>query len=312
MLESLKNVALTGLNFFFASKARLVLFLVLLFTPILMLTKIIKDHHPSSFTVMVTNLEETSGGSGSIIWTSSDKSLVLTNAHVCDVLNKRGGIVKKEDGSKYMAYGYRKSNLHDLCAISVAADLGSTIALADHAPVMYSEAIVTGHPALLPNVINKGAFGDRKIIEVLTGFRPCSPKDYESEENAFYCIFAGGVPIITTYESLTVSAIIMGGSSGSAVLNDQGDLSGVVFAGSGKGLSYAYIVPYEYVSTFIKKELTNEAEFVKVPLVGGDVERQEKTQKAKRNLYTECSREKPTYKACLILEQDLGLRGLKE
>lgn len=45
----------------------------------------------------------------------------------------------------------------------------------------------------------------------------------------------------------------MPGSSGSMVLNENNELSGLVFAGLGRDISYALIVPTEYIIDFLSK-----------------------------------------------------------
>lgn len=306
-MNQIKQVALTVLSFFFESKARFVLFLVLLLLPLAMGTKLLQDSHPSSFTVMVTRMDEQSGGSGSVVYSSRDKSVVLTNAHVCDVLNKKGGLVKKEDGTKYMVTAYKKSEFHDLCAVWVAADLGQTVNLADKSPKSYTEAIITGHPALLPNIINKGSFGERKIVEIMVGIKECTKQNIKTEEDAVLCFLIGGIPVIKTYESVVVSAMIMAGSSGSAVLDQNGKLAGVVFAGQGGGLSYAFVVPYEYVSIFINEELKVPTQLTRVPLEGKEAESHEEVLEAKRKLLSECKKDnKVINKICATLSTDIG------
>jgi S1-C subfamily serine protease len=310
VLTKLRDAFVVGLSFFFESRAKFFLLLLLLAAPAAMLTHIVNDSHPASFTVMITDMSEQSGGSGSIIANTANKSIILTNAHVCDVLNDAGGLVKKEDGSKYMVTGYHKSKFHDLCAVWVAADLKSSVSLADKAPASYSEATITGHPSLLPNVINKGSFGERKFIDVMTGVKKCTKKNVRTEEDALYCVFFGIIPVITTYESVTVSAMIMGGSSGSAVLNDKGELSGVVFAGQGNGLSYAFIVPFEYVSIFINEELRVPTELTKVPLEPSEEEEETVTQEevfeSKKRISSLCNSDnKKAKEVCAIFRQDV-------
>jgi len=305
-MNRIKELALMVLKFFFESKPRFVLFLLLLVIPAIMLVKLIEGSHPSSFTVMVTRMDELSGGSGSVIYASRDKSIVLTNAHVCDVLNKAGGVVKKENGTRYMISGYRKSEFHDLCAVYVAADLGGTVKLAEKAPDSYSEAIITGHPALLPNIINKGSFGERKIIDIMIGMRACTEENVKSEEDAIICSLVGGLPIIKSFESVVVSAMIMAGSSGSAVLNSNGELSGVVFAGQGQGLSYAFIVPFEYVSLFLREEMNIPKEITKVPLETEKNNKHEEVMEIKKKLINECRKEnKKIKRMCTIVSKDL-------
>ena len=213
------------------------------------------SRHPSSFTVMITNRAGTGGGSGSVVETSPSESKILTNAHVCEGALKRGGVVTKVDGEKHLVTGYYLSDEHDLCLVTVAADLHSKVEIADQAPSLYEEATITGHPSLMPNVINKGLFGGRMIIEIMTGMRKCTKEEMEDPAKGFFCMLLGGLPVIKSFEAATVSATIMPGSSGSAVLNSKNELSGVVFAGNSRGLSYALIVPYEAVRNFLSKEM---------------------------------------------------------
>jgi S1-C subfamily serine protease len=261
MAQYIRNLAFKVINSLTNSTVGLAIFLALVVAPLIGFYLAVNNVPPASFTVSITNLEENSGGSGSIIYTSKTLSKVLTNAHVCDVLNVKGGLVRKEDGTKFLARGYIKSAYHDLCVISVAGDLGQTLKLASSAPGLYSEALITGHPALLPVQLMGGRFGDRKIIQIVSGTVPCTDEDFKNPEIAQYCMFIGAKPIFKTFESQVVSAMIMAGSSGSAVLNTKGELSGVVFAGNSGGLSYAFCVPYAYVAYFLDTELkTNTTE----------------------------------------------------
>lgn len=210
---------------------------------------------PSDVTAMITTLDGRGGGSGVVISTSTSQSVILTNFHVCDGALRKGGKVRMVSGEEHIVTGYAAALEHDLCMVTVAADLKNSVTLASSAPKAYSEATITGHPSLMPNVITKGHFGGREIIPVMTGVRECTEKDNKNPETAPFCQFFGVAPIITNYESQIVTATIMAGSSGSAVLNGSGQLSGLVFAGNAEGLSYAYIVPYEAVKNFIDLDL---------------------------------------------------------
>lgn len=211
-------------------------------------------NHPQEFTVMITNLTESGGGSGSVVKTSKYESIILTNRHVCEGALKQGGLVKTVSGKKHLVTGYVTATEHDLCAVTVAADLKNTVKVSDKGPEMYDKTIITGHPNLLPNMITTGVFSDRIIISVMMGARKCTEADRQDPKNAAFCAFFGIVPIIQHFEAQVSTATIMPGSSGSAVLNGDGDLVGVAFAGSGRSLSYAFIVPYEAVLQFLNNE----------------------------------------------------------
>jgi S1-C subfamily serine protease len=204
-------------------------------------------------TVMITSMNERSGGSGVIVGNNDNFSYVLTNKHVCGVAAK-GGLVKTTTGQNHTIISYKESNTHDLCLISVLAQLKGKVTLAKAPPQMYERATVSGHPALLPNVLTEGHFSGNKVIDVFLGMRPCTEEEKEDEKTAGICFFFRGLPVVETYETVLVTATIMPGSSGSAIYNSSKELSALVFAGSGD-IGYAFAVPYEYVSYFLNKEV---------------------------------------------------------
>lgn len=208
--------------------------------------------HPSSVTVMITNFAGNSGGSGVVVYNSKSESIILTNKHVCMVAKKNGGKISLTNGKEHLIIDMVGDRYHDLCLVRVGADLGQSIQIAKKAPELYSPSTITGHPALMPNVITNGHFGGKQIISVVVGTKPCTAEDIKTEEGAFFCLFFGAIPIIKQFESQIVTATIMAGSSGSAVLNADGELAGLVFAGNARGLSYAYIVPFEFVHHFVE------------------------------------------------------------
>lgn len=206
----------------------------------------------SANSVKVTNMAGNHGGTGIILRSTPTASLVLTNSHVCGVVEE-GGMVSGQAGS-FMVTSYKKSQVHDLCLIRVSGDLKGRVKIANRPPVPYKElALISGHPALYPNVKTVGHFSGRQSIAILVGFKACTDEDLQDPDKAGLCIMIGGLPIIKNFDSVLVTATIMPGSSGSAVYNSDMELSGVAFAGAGT-LGYAWTVPYEYVKAFLGKE----------------------------------------------------------
>lgn len=203
-------------------------------------------------TVKVTNLTSDSGGSGSIVKVSETKSEVLTNAHVCGVV-KDGGLVHTYDHKVYFVSSYRISQMHDLCLITIQANLIHAASISDWSPVKFEESTVAGHPRLLPTILTKGFFSDRLIVKIMSGVRDCQEEDKNDPDTAFFCSMFGKVPVIKTYETMVVSSLIQPGSSGSAVYGSAGKISAVIFAGSGD-LGYGLAVPHEYVYNFLEYE----------------------------------------------------------
>jgi len=205
---------------------------------------------PESSSVMITNRKGNSGGTGIILNSSRSESQILTNKHVCGVV-ENGGVVRTRS-SNYQVVSYLTSDRSDLCLLTVAADLKINTKVAQQPPAVYSSAHISGHPRLLPNVITHGHVSDKRIIEVFTGIRACTEEE-AGGQLGLLCMIFGGMPVIESYESTLVTATIQPGSSGSGIYNDNNELIGVVFAGSGD-LGYAWTVPYEQVTNFLYKD----------------------------------------------------------
>jgi S1-C subfamily serine protease len=258
--------------------------------------------------VKITNMAGNHGGTGIILKSSPTSSLVLTNSHVCGVVEDAGGKVAGVYGT-FAVTEYKKSETHDLCLIKVSGDLMGEVKLANRPPRPYSEvALISGHPALYPNVKTVGHFSGRSNISILVGFKPCTEEDAADEAKAPYCFMLGGLPIIKQYDSVLVTATIMPGSSGSAVYNDKMELSGVVFAGAGD-LGYAWTVPYEYVKNFLQKE-ARTLKYTKpsnVLSLFPEGEKKAKEKESMQKLQTLCeSADKSKMKSlCAILNSDM-------
>lgn len=206
----------------------------------------------SATSVMITRYDGRSGGSGVILSSGKNSSKILTNAHVCEVV-KNGGIVRS-DTTKGVVKSYKVSELHDLCLITTNNNFKVNTVIAEEAPEFYEDSAVVGHPALMPTIVTKGVFSQKELITVLVGARPCTEEERNNERTAIICFFFGAMPMVRTFEAQVVSSTIMPGSSGSPVFNTRGEISGLVFAGSGN-FGYAYVVPLEYISNFIEHEL---------------------------------------------------------
>lgn len=207
------------------------------------------DVHNTS--VMITNREQNHGGTGIIFKSTTEKSYVLTNAHVCKLV-ENGGLVLTNTGGTFQVNSVKISEVSDLCMLTVLNNLKYDTYLAKRSPELYDDVMISGHPALMPNIISKGHLSGQSIIQVMTGIRPCTQ---EEQETSLICAFVGGMPIVKSYQSRLVSATIMPGSSGSGVYSKSHKLIGVVFAGQGD-FGYGWTIPYEQVVNFILNEST--------------------------------------------------------
>lgn len=218
-------------------------------------TKTIKPKTGAEYSltsVMITRYDGRSGGSGVILSSSKNSSKILTNAHVCEVIAK-GGIVRS-DTARGVVKSYKVSDVHDLCLITTNNNFKVNTVVAQETPELYQDAAVVGHPALMPTIVTKGVFSQKELITVVVGSRPCTDEEKTDSRTGVICFFMGAMPLIRTFEAQVVSSTIMPGSSGSPVFNMNGEISGLVFAGSGN-FGYAYVVPFEYISNFLEFEV---------------------------------------------------------
>lgn len=227
---------------------------------------VVRPQNASEFaqtSAMITVKDESSGGSGVILKSGEKESIILTNKHVCEVI--QGGGVVNTSGKKYKITAFKIYKKHDLCMVKVAANLKITTVVAEKQPKLYSHVFVSGHPSLLPHVLTEGYFSNFKTVSILVDVKKCTEDNFK--EDPMSCMFLGGIPIIRDFESQLVTATIMPGSSGSGVFNEAGEISGLVFAGSAQGLSYGFIVPLKSVQDFI----ANEAKYKwRKPYVGAN------------------------------------------
>lgn len=281
-------------------KVKILLLLLVVFLGVTYKTFVMNNLDASS--VMIVNRVRNSGGTGIILRSSQNKSEILTNAHVCKVV-QYGGVVLTHFGD-FQVNSIKVSQISDLCIVTVLDDLQINTRVSAFAPHPYDKIQISGHPSLMPNIISTGHLSGMDIIAVVTDMRPCTQEDIE--KNALICIVLGGMPVIKYYESILTSATIMPGSSGSGVYNWHKNLIGVVFAGRSE-FGYSWIVPYEQVKHFLKVEepTLTEVNIKQELIVNGEAKQADKLRLAKQK----CAQNKnndPKLKAiCSIFKNDV-------
>lgn len=206
--------------------------------------------------VKITNTAEDSGGTGVILRSTPSGTLLLTNKHVCSLF-EGGGVVEAPDHLKHSVIAFKLDLDHDLCLVKIGADLGVNAKIALQVPRLGDEAVVAGHPSLLPTVITRGHFSEHMILTIADGMVECTDEQKQDPSTQFNCMMYGGLPILVTREGQLVSALILPGSSGSPVFNKKGEIAGMVFAGNGQ-LSFGIVVPLEFIRSFLHDQQTME------------------------------------------------------
>lgn len=205
------------------------------------------DKEFAGTSVKVTLENKSSGGTGVIVKSNASGSWILTNRHVCNLVQV-GGIVTTDNDEDYAIHSFQVYKRHDLCLVKVVENLHVNNMLAESAPKLYDPIIIAGHPHLLPTMITKGHVTHDIPITLMVDVKECDGTEGGQEE--FFCALFGKKPIFATFTATPTTATIMAGSSGSPVYNAQGQVSALVFAGN-EGLSYGFLVPYAYVRDFM-------------------------------------------------------------
>lgn len=211
----------------------------------------------SNNVVKLTNSEGTSGGTGSYIIAPSGKQYILTNAHVCGIADDNDTLYVTHDGDTkmYPAQVVERSVDTDLCVVeAVLARPGIKLASSYSIP---QDIYIIGHPHLLKTMLSIGQIFDKLITQIVdhqilsnADEAACHlPKNRIVEVEGF---FGSAKLCLIEIEALQSNAHILPGNSGSPVVNTDGKLVGVAFAGD-SSIYWGIIVPLEQVKKFLAK-----------------------------------------------------------
>jgi len=179
----------------------------------------------SQSVVMVTNKDQTGGGTGFILQ-GKKHAYTITNWHVCEgSLDKDGYAYAHRAGefSEIKLKIVKSDSTKDLCALVAAPGKILTVGpTADR----FSAAYVVGHPLLKPQTPSKGAITGPVAVPIAfplgeNNTKGC-PKNFKPMVTPFgaYCAY--------TYKLLDTTITVFPGNSGSPVVNDQLQLIGVI------------------------------------------------------------------------------------
>jgi S1-C subfamily serine protease len=201
---------------------------------------------------------EQGGGTGSQIELPSGNKYIVTNDHVCELKDSQGMLYIKTQGTDQWIKRevLEQSGTTDLCLVRGIEGLPA-LSLAENGPEIGDEVYAYGHPLLQPLTGTRGEYIERIRIEVLNyvimdqaDADACNkPKNKIDQIDDF---FLGKMPVcLSEVDSESTTMIIYPGNSGSPMVNDRGQVIGIVFAGSNE-THWGYAVPLYAIKDFLK------------------------------------------------------------
>lgn len=193
-----------------------------------------------------------SGGTGFRVKVASGKNYILTNYHIC-MLGYETGYLRAEDynGNRYRLNIIKPYLEHDLCLVE---DVPGIPALSVANGVYPHEQVyLVGHPRLANLTMESGSVVSNDIIQLVMP-RPlyvaCNGFDYPSPWEK--SLADRGLKLcLEDFSATHANIIAYGGNSGSPVLDDFGNVIGVLFAGSNKAVTASYLVPLAHIQKFL-------------------------------------------------------------
>lgn len=196
----------------------------------------------------------TGGGTGFHVQTPSGKTYILTNDHICEMSNDGYLTVSSSEQSRPIPRRIiERSSVTDLCLVEPLPNVGG---LDVASSVDTGEIVaVVGHPKLLPLTMSRGeVIGEVDVIildHIMDGDendRCDLPKNKIME---FDTLFGPITACMISIKAYQTNAVILGGNSGSPVVNFWGNLVGVAFANEGEA-KWGSFVSLKDIREFLK------------------------------------------------------------
>lgn len=197
--------------------------------------------------VRVLRPDKKSGGTGFVAESpTSGGRYVVTNNHVCGVAVDGHVVLDSPEMARDMrARVIERNAAEDLCLIEAPAGL-EPLKLANRPAGLLDRVYVAGHPRLMPLTVTTGLIRQMpKMWEI--GIGEVGP-DEECEDGAKEVSFIFIKVCFRSFYAYEMTAPILPGNSGSPVLNSDGEVVAVVFAG---GDSVSLAIPAQALRNFL-------------------------------------------------------------
>ena len=197
------------------------------------------------------------GGTGFHVISPSGKTYILTNNHVCQLADKNDEVVVKYGSEITKQKVLFRSKKTDLCLVHPLHKSG--ISVANNVGLGQLVNLV-GHPGLRPLSVSKGEIIGSTSIELVFGVnlkagqcfgRTINVEDLNGMEKFLLKMSGIDTLCIVNVKALQFNGISYPGNSGSPVVNDWGNLIGVLFAGNREAFTDSFLIPLDDVKEFL-------------------------------------------------------------
>lgn len=218
------------------------------------LSNLVRPADPLRSVVYVTNKEGTSGGTGFHVRAKSGEKYLVTNAHVCEGIEKDGEVYVRlaTEDLPIPRHVLQKSPTTDLCLVE-ALPQAKPVEMAESDPGAGDLLTAIGHPKLFQMTETSGlVIGPRKIT-MLDRLIPlpgeCDEPKHERKE--IDILFFKVPACLIHLDAIQTTVVILPGSSGSPLFDEAGKVRGVAF-GADSNDNWAAIVPVSDLREFLE------------------------------------------------------------
>lgn len=196
----------------------------------------------------VTSSGRKSGGTGFVFLSDKFNKYIVTNKHICELRddNNTLGVKYPQHFRVYRQRVIEISEEHDLCLVEALNDFNTGLELADRVSIG-EDVFAVGHPKLYALTISKGQYIEEAKIYVMMS--------KTEKRKVVEDITTVNFVQMSKLRPFTSSRFVMysrGGNSGSAIVNKDGEVISVLFAGNRGDVMETYGVPLRYIKSFLE------------------------------------------------------------